>query len=143
MFIVSSSYILGFQACSYCSINFINSLLLFSSHYFSSTTAKYLLKFGHSFLMQGVGSIVEDLLSWLLKAESVRCKCIIKIKGQFLKNTWSYYSEKDGLIIRIKPNWHPEPWLLIRKQQKANKNRNKKHFETSNVGLHFNTIGAS
>jgi hypothetical protein len=43
------------------------------------------LKSDYLFSIQGVCSIVEDLLLGFLKEESVWCKCTIKIKGQFLK----------------------------------------------------------
>jgi hypothetical protein len=80
---VSSSSLTGFQAYSYYSINFMNSLILFSSHYSSFIATTYSLKFDNSLLVQGVYDVVEDLLSEVLKAESVRCKCANKIKKEF------------------------------------------------------------
>jgi hypothetical protein len=63
----------------------MNSLILFSSHYSSSIATTYSLKFDNSLLVQGVYDIVEDLLSEVLKAESVRCKCANKINFFFEK----------------------------------------------------------
>jgi hypothetical protein len=68
---VSRSSAAGSQVFSCCSISFVNSLILLSSHSSSSIMVICLLKFGHSLLMLNVCDVVEDPLSRFLKAENV------------------------------------------------------------------------
>ena len=83
---VSSSSLASFQVFSYFSINFMDSLILFSYFSSSSTTTTYLLKFDHSFSVQGVCGVVKDLLLGFLKAKGVQCKCTIRNKDIILEN---------------------------------------------------------
>jgi len=83
----------------------MNSLILFSSFSSSSTTTTYLLKFDHSFSVQGVCGVVKDPLLGFLKAKGVQHKCTIRNKDIILENAWSYYLEKVGSITKIKLSW--------------------------------------
>jgi len=97
----------------------MDSLILFSYFSSSSTTTTYLLKFDHSFSVQGVCGVMKDPLLGFLKAKGIQCKCTIRNKDIILENAWSHYLEKVGSITKIKLSWYLD--LRLSTMNKRNK----------------------